>query len=374
MSQLFVCGDICNSLPRYSSNFISQDIIEIIKSSDYSIINLEGVESNSRNCVFPHQEVGTIGYLKSCGFDMCLLANNHITDGGKGLLQETLTKLDGVDFDYLGAGMTEEMVYSPVIKHIGNYSFGFFNMCEAQVGQYTNKNCDYGYAWLGHPAIVKNICNLRKQVDFIVCLCHFGLEHYETPLSCVRNYYFQLIDIGVDCIIGAHPHIAQGFEYYNNKLIIYSLGNFFFPRESGLFEHENHSYSVLLDFERERQIKLTPIFHELKDGVVQIDRSGTINLDYLNSLLCDNFLMHEETTIRNAFNSLVGDLLYSSVCSMADPRCTLKEQIKNLLRYSIFRSKYVSSTSDARYSTMLRLFNNEIYKYIITEYFKQKKI
>ena len=37
-----------------------------------------------------------------------------------------------------------------------------------------------------------------------------------------------LIDAGADAVIGAHPHILQGIEYYEGKPIIYSLGNFWF--------------------------------------------------------------------------------------------------------------------------------------------------
>ena len=29
-------------------------------------------------------------------------------------------------------------------------------------------------------------------------------------------------------VIGAHPHVLQGIEYYNGKPILYSLGNFWF--------------------------------------------------------------------------------------------------------------------------------------------------
>lgn len=372
MAKIFVCGDVCNYLAEYSREFISKEIIEIIKDADYSILNLEGIECpNDKNYIYPHQKDGTINYLKSCGFDMCQLANNHITDGGKDFLLNTISKLDDVGLDYLGAGVTEQIVYAPVIKKIKGYNFGFFNVCEAQVGHFYNNKCNYGYAWLGHPTFIKNICELRKKVDFIICLCHFGLEHYETPLSCVRSFYRQLIEIGVDCIVGSHPHIAQGFEFYKNKLIVYSVGNFFFPRKPGLFEYENHSYSVLLDFEKEQTIKVVPILHELKNGIVQIDNSGTIDIEYLNSLLLDEkYSIFEKKTTKDAYNNLVSKLLYESMCSMDNHNCTLLDIIKNIFRYSIFRLKYVNSTRLIRYSTLSRLFNNEVYKYIITENLK----
>jgi poly-gamma-glutamate synthesis protein (capsule biosynthesis protein) len=37
-----------------------------------------------------------------------------------------------------------------------------------------------------------------------------------------------MIDSGADMVIGGHPHVTQGAEYYKNKLILYSLSNFVF--------------------------------------------------------------------------------------------------------------------------------------------------
>ena len=42
------------------------------------------------------------------------------------------------------------------------------------------------------------------------------------------NNHHACIDAGADAVIGAHPHILQGIEYYKGKPILYSLGNFWF--------------------------------------------------------------------------------------------------------------------------------------------------
>lgn len=39
---------------------------------------------------------------------------------------------------------------------------------------------------------------------------------------------YAYIDAGADAVIGAHPHILQGIEYYKGKPILYSVGNFWF--------------------------------------------------------------------------------------------------------------------------------------------------
>ena len=39
-----------------------------------------------------------------------------------------------------------------------------------------------------------------------------------------------MIDAGADLVLGAHPHVVQDVERYNDRLIFYSLGNFVFDQ------------------------------------------------------------------------------------------------------------------------------------------------
>ena len=61
---------------------------------------------------------------------------------------------------------------------------------------------------------------------------HWGTEYsYELEdiqLQTSKDY----IDAGADVIIGAHPHVLQGIEYYKGKPIVYSLGNFWFNEKT----------------------------------------------------------------------------------------------------------------------------------------------
>ena len=48
------------------------------------------------------------------------------------------------------------------------------------------------------------------------------------PRSTRRTLGQQYIDAGADLVIGSHPHVLQGLEYYKGRPIVYSLGNFVF--------------------------------------------------------------------------------------------------------------------------------------------------
>ena len=50
------------------------------------------------------------------------------------------------------------------------------------------------------------------------------------PLRSLAKGY---IDAGADLVVGCHPHVLQGFEYYNGVPIIYSLGNYLFGNRDG---------------------------------------------------------------------------------------------------------------------------------------------
>ena len=68
-------------------------------------------------------------------------------------------------------------------------------------------------------------------MDIIVVFMHYGAEHHLGPLPYQLHINKHLMSLGVDIIIGSHPHVVQGHCVKDNKLIEYSLGNFlFYPK------------------------------------------------------------------------------------------------------------------------------------------------
>ena len=57
---------------------------------------------------------------------------------------------------------------------------------------------------------------------------HWGWEDEPDPSPRLRAFARRMIDAGADMVVGGHPHVTQGAEYYRGKPIIYSLGNFLF--------------------------------------------------------------------------------------------------------------------------------------------------
>ena len=83
------------------------------------------------------------------------------------------------------------------------------------------------YLNLYNEETVRNdVLNYRDKVDFLMVAMHWGEEYTHTPVYEQKEIAQFLSDLGVDLVIGAHPHVVEPIEYVGNTLVIYSLGNF----------------------------------------------------------------------------------------------------------------------------------------------------
>ena len=78
-----------------------------------------------------------------------------------------------------------------------------------------------------------DIAKVRDKVDVIIVAMHWGIEYslgVSTNQEEIANY---LSSLGVQIIIGAHPHVVEPVEYINDgrTFVIYSLGNFISDQE-----------------------------------------------------------------------------------------------------------------------------------------------
>lgn len=315
--ELFICGDIVNY--ENEDGLICESSLEkIIQKADYSIGNFEApVQSDGRPIVKsgPHhyQRVETIKGLKTQGFDLLCLANNHIYDYGSAGIKETKRLAFEHGLDTIGAGMDFKEAYEPIIKTINDVKIGFVNACEAQFGVLDYFTEDQaGYAWINHRKIDEIVMGLDKKCDFVIVLAHAGLEHYHVPQKEWRHRYKQLCDLGADVIVGSHPHVPQGYERYNESYIFYSLGNFYFDSKNYINKRDD-SYSLLINLSKGKTISFQPVFHYKENLKVRLSpEKEAIDLDSLNNMLEENYEeLHDIMTLEVYNNRLKRDLIYS---------------------------------------------------------------
>ena len=172
-----------------------------------------------------------VKYLHDLGVDIVGLANNHTFDYGIESFTDTLETLENAGIPYVGAGRNDTEAYAPVYLGAGGITIGYVAASRAEYTIYTLEATatEPGIAWCyENERFLQSVREAAAHADFVVVLPHWGVEH-STVLEDVQiESAHQYIDAGADIVIGAHPHILQGIEYYNGKPILYSLGNFWF--------------------------------------------------------------------------------------------------------------------------------------------------
>lgn len=363
---LFIAGDVINQFNE--QQFVGKGLIEDIKRCDYAICNLEGVLSPQEKPQSMQQMPSTINSLKEAGFNLLLLANNHIADYGPEALRRTIESIKKNNLDYIGAGFTIEETYKYFIAEIKNKKFAFINICEAQSGQFETERQHYGYAWLGHHLIDSMIHEAKLNADYVIVFPHAGLEHYQLPLQHYRDLYRHYCETGADCVIASHPHITQGVEKYGNSLIAYSLGNFYFPRKSDadrFSDKENNAFSLILQFST-NGISYSPIYHGIENQIVEkCQPIESTDVEYLSSLL-EEPKYKELLTKQNkeAFNKTILNL-YRIIFNGYDDNISLLSKFKFFIRHIFVKESEAQRKSKLK---ILKHINyNETYRFLTEE-------
>jgi len=170
--------------------------------------------------------------LKKAAFSVVSLANNHSTDYGSAALQETLEALRLLDISTCGAGTSEDEAHAPAIKTLGLWSVAILayaeNLWSVTEAQGAPSGGTAGVAVIDEDRMVRDIQKAKERADLVVLSLHWGEEHQGVPTEAQRDLAHRLVREGAGLIVGHHPHVLQGVEFFQGVPILYSLGNFVF--------------------------------------------------------------------------------------------------------------------------------------------------
>jgi len=202
------------------------------------VFNLEAAMASSEetpnetgsSCVYGESAILQPVFDEFASSLSCSLANNHITDYGASGLSNTLDLLKQYNVSHFGAGLCNSDAKKPLILSDNDIRIGLLSVCSDRkcVGDHLKNVCDGSLSILD-KTVTQQIKSLKQIVDHVVLICHWGREFVHYPLPEDRVLAKSFIEAGASLIIGHHPHVLQGHEYYLGGLIIYSLGNFIFP-------------------------------------------------------------------------------------------------------------------------------------------------
>ena len=188
------------------------------------------------------QEVGDA--MIDAGFNLVSLATNHTMDSGeRAVLKSREYWNSKTDVMAVGSYSSFEERDKVVIATKNNISYTMLNYTYGTNGIAVPKGKEYlvnvwptdldindpdkDDAYQAYKSQVKtDVDRVRDKVDVLIVAMHWGVEYTHEPTAYEKDMAKYLASLGVDVIIGTHPHVIQPIEWIDNTLVIYSLGNF----------------------------------------------------------------------------------------------------------------------------------------------------
>lgn len=219
----------------YSSFY--ENIKNDISSADIAVINQETILGGSEfeytgYPVFNSPwEIGTAAI--DAGFDVFTCATNHSLDKGyAGIEQECAFFDQHPEVVHVGTNDSEEDYNSIIYYEKNSIRFAILNYTYGTNGIPIPESSPWCVNMIDKEKITADVNAAKQNADVIIVFPHWGTEN-STSVSDYQREYVQLFsDLGVDIVIGTHPHVLQPVEWVENEttgkkmLVYYSLGNF----------------------------------------------------------------------------------------------------------------------------------------------------
>lgn len=174
------------------------------------------------------------------------LGNNHIMDYGLEGLFSTLKEIDETNTDYFGINFPDNESHNPLIIDFRGRRIAFISILSESTSPLVEFD-DFNYLTIMDKCeVARKIGAARKHADRIVAYLHWGRSDSSYPEKEDIIQARELIDAGVDVIIGTHAHAPQPVEKYRKGLIAYNLGNFIMPsfrNTPSFFDDEGNALS-----------------------------------------------------------------------------------------------------------------------------------
>ncbi len=205
----------------------------ILRDADFTIGNLEcpiaivGKPLDSK--LFSFRADPRVVPLLKGRFDAMAVSNNHSGDYGKEAFLETLSHLERAGIPYFGGGRNLATAHAPLWIERKGLRIAVLGYNEFKPRSFEAGPDHAGIAWSEDSQVISDIRAARAAgAHLVIPFMHWGWENEPDPSPRQRQLARRMIDAGADIVVGGHPHVTQGAEYYRGKLIVYSLGNFVF--------------------------------------------------------------------------------------------------------------------------------------------------
>ena len=236
----------------YDFSPLFKPVSSYFKSADLAVANLEvslgGTQSGKYNG-YPafNTPDDLIDDLKNAGVSLLLTANNHCYDTGLFGVKRTVQVLKQKNIDYTG---TRESADEPtyIVKNVNGIKIGM--ACYTYSGTPSAGRISINGATIKTEAndLINTFCydhlndfyTEAEQIiskmkadgaDCTVFYMHWGNEYKLKPNEYQKSMAQKLCNLGVDVIVGGHPHVLQPIDMLyaeggeHKTVCLYSMGN-----------------------------------------------------------------------------------------------------------------------------------------------------
>lgn len=227
---------------------------QYVQKADYAVCNLEttlaGLDNGYKYSGYPQfncpDEI--IDGAKNAGFDMILTANNHSYDTRRVGMLRTLEIIKDRGLDVLGTRPDAEAPDYLIVERngisLGLMCYTYEDNADPNIkapNWITMKpedapllnTFDYQNADLFYEEVRENMAEMKASgADAVVMFIHWGYEYQLKQHESQEKVAQGLCDLGVDVIIGGHPHVVQPVELLQSNtddthktVCLYSMGN-----------------------------------------------------------------------------------------------------------------------------------------------------
>jgi poly-gamma-glutamate synthesis protein (capsule biosynthesis protein) len=224
---------------RETHTFDYEDVFKYIKpvvsETDIAIANFEVTLAGPPYMGYPQfsSPAALAVACKNAGIDYMVTANNHAADRGKKGIEGTIHRLDSLSIPHTGTfinSSSRDSLYPLMFKKNG-FSFALLNYTYGTNGIAVPEPVLVNI--LDKSVITADIKKAKsKNPDITILFLHWGNEYDTVPSKAqtgLAEYFFSL---GVDLIIGSHPHVLQKMIWLKKPsgakdgIVVYSMGNF----------------------------------------------------------------------------------------------------------------------------------------------------
>ncbi len=278
---------------------------DYIQSADYAVANLETTLYGPSWTWYDNgkKHTGYSGYpsfnspdglaesLKTAGFDMLLTANNHSYDTRSTGFHRTQQVIESLGLEHLGTISSQEETLWQVHNingiNIGMmcYTYQTGNLSNVRLNGIPVKSDDSkligtfseDYLSAFYEEMEQNIAAMKAAgAEAVVLYIHWGIEYQRKESNTQNKIAQKMCDLGVDVIVGGHPHVVQPMEVLTSRqdpqkktLCLYSMGNAFSNQQAEEASIPDNGYT-------EDGVMFTFTFAKYSDGTVIVEAADIL--------------------------------------------------------------------------------------------------